>query len=81
LLAREDQFVETFTENLMTFGLGRTLGYYDMPTVRAIVRNAGAQDYRLSSIILGIVHSDAFQKERAADDKARPAEQKVAARD
>jgi hypothetical protein len=81
LLARKEQFVRTFTENLMTFGLGRTLRYYDMPTVRAIVRNAANQDYRLSAIILGIVHSDAFQKERAADDKARPAEQKVAARD
>jgi hypothetical protein len=81
LLARKDQFVRTFTENLLTFGLGRTLHYYDMPTVRAIVRNAATQDYRVSSIILGIVHSDAFQKERAADDKPRPAEQKVAARD
>ncbi len=81
LLARKEQFVQTFTENLLTFALGRTLRYYDMPTVRAIVRNAATQDYRLSAIILGIVHSDAFQNERAADDKARPAEQKVAARD
>jgi len=68
LLARREQFVRTFTENLMTFALGRTLQYYDMPAVRAIVRNAAGQDYRLSSIVLGIVHSDAFQKERAAQD-------------
>jgi len=48
--------------------------------VRAIVRNAAGQDYRLSAIVLGIVHSDAFQKERAADGE-RPGEQKVARRD
>ena len=79
LLARKEQFVRTFTENLLTFALGRTLQYYDMPGVRAIVRNAAGQDYRLSSIVLGIVHSDAFQKERAADDE-RPGEQKLALR-
>ncbi len=81
LLDRTDQFVQTFTENLMTFGLGRTVRYYDMPTVRAIVHKAAADDYRLSSIVLGIVNSDAFQKERAVEDTPRPADQKVAARD
>jgi hypothetical protein len=81
LLARKDQFVETFTENLMTFGLGRTVHYYDMPTVRAIVHNAAQDDYRLSSIILGIVKSDAFQMDRAVDEQAHATDQKVAARD
>ena len=81
LLARTDQFVQTFTENLMTFGLGRTLRYYDMPAVRAIVRQAATQDYRLSSIILGIVNSDAFQMDRAVEDKPHTLDQKVAARD
>ncbi len=81
LLARTDQFVQTFTENLMTFALGRTLRYYDMPTVRTIVRQAKSEDYRLSSIVLGIVKADAFQKERAVEDKPRPTDQKVAARD
>lgn len=61
LLARADEFVQTFTENLMTFALGRTLAYYDMPTVRAIVRNAARQDYRFSAIIAGVIASDAFQ--------------------
>jgi hypothetical protein len=61
LLARKEQFVQTFTENLMTFALGRGVKYYDMPRVRAIVRDAAKQDYRLSSIVLGIVGSDAFQ--------------------
>ena len=41
LLARPEQFVQTFTENLMTFALGRGVQYYDMPTVRSIVRDAG----------------------------------------
>ncbi len=61
LLARGDQFAQTFTENLMTFALGRGVKYYDMPRVREIVRQAAKQDYRLSAIVLGIVGSDAFQ--------------------
>ncbi len=61
LLARRDQFVQTFTENLMTFALGRGVKYYDMPRVREIVRESAKQDHRLSSIVLGIVRSDAFQ--------------------
>jgi len=57
----------------MTFGLGRTVRYYDMPTVRAIVRNAAKDDYRLSSIILGIVKSDAFQmQETVSPSPATP---------
>lgn len=81
LLARKEQFVETFTENLMTFGLGRTVRYYDMPTVRTIVRDAAKDDYRLSSIVLGIVKSDAFQMEKAVEDPPHAADQKVAARE
>lgn len=61
LLARRDQFVQTFTENLMTFALGRGVKFYDMPRVREIVRESAKQDYRLSAIVLGIVGSDAFQ--------------------
>jgi len=61
LLARRDQFAQTFTENLMTFALGRGVKYYDMPRVREIVRESAKQNYRLSAIVLGIVGSDAFQ--------------------
>jgi mono/diheme cytochrome c family protein len=61
MVARREQFVQTFTEHLMTFALGRGVKYYDMPRVRAIVRDSAKQDYRLSSIVLGIVASDAFQ--------------------
>jgi hypothetical protein len=60
LLRRPDQFVQTLTTRLMTFALGRGLEAEDMPTVRAIVRAAAADDYRFSSIVRGIVKSDAF---------------------
>jgi mono/diheme cytochrome c family protein len=66
LAARPAEFVETFTENLMTFALGRKVGPLDMPTVRAIVREAERDDYRFESLVLGIVSSDAFRKREAA---------------
>ena len=62
LLAHPDQFVQTLTEKLMTYGLGRPLEYSDMPTVRGIVRDVASQDYRFSSLLTAIVSSDAFRK-------------------
>jgi Protein of unknown function (DUF1592)/Protein of unknown function (DUF1588)/Protein of unknown function (DUF1585)/Protein of unknown function (DUF1587)/Protein of unknown function (DUF1595)/Cytochrome C oxidase, cbb3-type, subunit III len=61
LMAQRTQFVKTVTEKLLTYALGRGLEYYDAPTVRAIDRAAAADDYRWSSVILGIVKSAAFQ--------------------
>jgi hypothetical protein len=61
LLARPDQFVQTLTEKIMTFALGRGVTYQDMPTVRAIVRRAAANHYRFEDIVSGIVESDAFE--------------------
>lgn len=61
LLAREDQFVQAFTEKLMMYALGRELEYHDMRQVRAIVREARAENYTLSAIVAGIVGSDAFR--------------------
>jgi hypothetical protein len=61
LLRRPEQFVGTLTENLLTYSLGRSLAYYDAPTVRAIVREAARSDYRFSSLIMGIVKSTPFQ--------------------
>ncbi|MEO6340858.1 MAG: DUF1592 domain-containing protein [Caulobacteraceae bacterium] len=63
MMATPNVFVQTFTENLMTFALGRPVQYFDMPTVRGIVRDSGKQNYRLSAIIMGIVNSPAFQME------------------
>ena len=64
ILARPEQFVQTLTEKLMTYGLGRSLEYRDMPTVRRIVRDAAAQEYRFSALVAGIVSSKQFQMKR-----------------
>ena len=55
LFGGRDLFVRAFTEKLMMYAVGRELKAYDMPQVRAVVRRAAAQDYRLSSIVSGIV--------------------------
>jgi len=60
ILERPEVFVGTFTEKLLTYALGRGLTATDMPTVRAIVRGAAPQDYRFSSLILGVVKSAPF---------------------
>ena len=65
LLRRPDQFARTFTENLLTYSMGRTREYYDMPTVRRIVRETAAKDYRFSAIVQDIVKSDQFRMRRA----------------
>ncbi len=65
LAARREQFVETFTEKLLTYALGRGLEAYDRPVVRAIAREAAADDHRWSAIILGIARSTPFQMRRS----------------
>jgi len=67
LVARPDQFVQALTENLLTYALGRSIDYRDMPAVRKIVRGAQADDYRFESIVRGIISSDAFRKREAPD--------------
>ncbi len=57
--------VRTFTENLMAYAVGRRVEYYDQPTIRSIVKEAEKNDYRISSFILGVVRSPAFQMKRA----------------
>jgi Protein of unknown function (DUF1592)/Protein of unknown function (DUF1588)/Protein of unknown function (DUF1585)/Protein of unknown function (DUF1587)/Protein of unknown function (DUF1595) len=61
LLSRPDIFVGTFAEKLLTYALGRGVEYYDAPAIRAIVRDSRAHDYRVSSLVLGIVKSAPFQ--------------------
>jgi hypothetical protein len=69
LLKRPEAFVNTVTEKLLTYALGRSLDSYDMPAVRAIVRDAAKSDYRFSSIVTGIVSSVPFQmRTRLAQD-------------
>jgi hypothetical protein len=61
LLSRSDAFVTNVTEKLFTYALGRPVQYFDMPTVRTVVHRAAQNDDRFSSLILGVVSSDAFQ--------------------
>jgi hypothetical protein len=61
LLKRPVPLVRNFTANLFAYGMGRSTEYFDQPTIRAIVRAAEKDRYRLSSLIMGIVKSDAFQ--------------------
>jgi hypothetical protein len=73
LVERPESFIETFTENLMTYALGRRADYRDMPAVRRIVREAARDDYRFESLVLGIVASDAFRKRDAGGLTQAPA--------
>jgi mono/diheme cytochrome c family protein len=65
LLRRPEQFVQGFVENLLTYAMGRTHEYYDMPTVRKIVRDAAAKDYKVSAIVQAVVKSEQFKMRRA----------------
>jgi mono/diheme cytochrome c family protein len=66
LLSRREQFVETVVEKLFTYGLGRGTEYYDRPAIRQVLHDAAQNDYRWSSIILGIVRSKPFEMRTAA---------------
>jgi mono/diheme cytochrome c family protein len=66
LLAHKDAVLANFTERLLTYAIGRRLGPSDMPTVRAIMRQAARSDYRLSSFIVGVAMSNAFQSTSGA---------------
>jgi hypothetical protein len=66
LSERPAVFAEALTEKLMMYALNRQLEYFDMPQVRAVVRGAAKDDYKLSAIVLGIVNTDAFRKQGPA---------------
>jgi hypothetical protein len=67
LLKKKEMFVETFTERLLTYALGRGVEEYDRPVIRKIVRDASADDQKWSDIILGIINSTPFQMRRVKD--------------
>jgi hypothetical protein len=69
LLKHSDVFLLSFTENLMTYALGRRIEYSDMPAIRAIVRDAAKNNNRMSSFILGVANSAAFRMAKAAEPK------------
>ncbi len=64
LLSKPERFVTTITEKLMIYALGRGLEYYDMPTVRSVVKQSAASNYKFSSLVLGIVDSQPFLMRR-----------------
>jgi hypothetical protein len=66
LVDRPATFAQAVTERLMMYAVNRQLEYFDMPQVRAIVREAAKNNYRLSSIVLGIVNSNAFRRQAPA---------------
>jgi hypothetical protein len=67
ILSQPERFVRTATEKLMTYALGRALTAADMPTARAIVRQAADDEYRFSSLVLGLVTSEPFQMRIAVE--------------
>ena len=77
LLANREQFVQTLTEKLMMYALGRTVEYHDMPTVRGIVRASADDGYKFSSIVMNIVNSEPFQMRQVPQDNA-PAQTQTA---
>jgi mono/diheme cytochrome c family protein len=74
LVKRPVPLVRNFTENLMAYGLGRRVEFFDQPTIRAIAKNAEANNYKISSFILGVVKSDAFRMRRVEPETTTTAE-------
>jgi hypothetical protein len=78
LTQNPEQFVQTFTERFLTYGLGRTLDYRDMPAVRKIVREAAKKDYRFSELVWQVVASEPFRMRVAAEPPAPPSNSTIA---
>jgi hypothetical protein len=66
LMKHQDVIMLSFTESLMTYALGRRVEAYDMPAIRAIVRDAKRNNYKFSSLISGVANSAAFRMGRVA---------------
>jgi mono/diheme cytochrome c family protein len=80
LLRHPEQFAQTLTEKLMTYALGRGVEYFDMPSVRKIVRDAKDENYKFSSIVLGIVKAPAFQSSEVEMTRNEQPAREVAAK-
>jgi hypothetical protein len=74
LASHSDQFVQTLTVNLLTYALGRSVEYFDMPVVRQIVRDADHKGDRFAAIVMGIVGSPEFQMQQPQDSGAKSAD-------
>ncbi len=73
LTARPEVFVQTFTEKLLTYAIGRAVDYYDMPAVRKIIRDAAPNNYKFSSVVTGIIRSAPFQMRMKVETSAESA--------
>jgi hypothetical protein len=73
LMGHSDVVLSTFTENLLAYGMGRVLDPHDMTAVRTILRDAGRNENRFSSFVLGVVKSQPFQMRRAEEQVAASA--------
>jgi hypothetical protein len=74
LLKHSGVIITSFTENLMTYALGRRMEAHDMPAIRAIVREAAKSDHRMSAFILGVVNSSAFRMSKVESATTNVAE-------
>ena len=72
LLNHSADYLGTFSESILAYGLGRVLDSYDMPAVRAVARDAAKNDNRFSSFILGVVKSTPFQMRRVEENESVP---------
>ena len=64
--------MQTFVEGLLTYAMGRTREYYDMPTIRRMVRQTATKDYRFSAIVQAVVASEQFRMRRVPVGQAVP---------
>ena len=67
LMERADQFVESLSEKMLTYGVGRGLEHYDLPAVRKIRRETVAKEYRFSALVQAVVESVPFQMRRTPE--------------
>jgi hypothetical protein len=80
LLERSDQFVQTLTEKLMIYALGRTVEYHDMPAIRKVVREASEEDYTFASVVTALARSEPFRMKRIPDVETELTSQQAAVR-
>jgi hypothetical protein len=71
LLDRHEAFVASMTEKLLMYAVGREIKYYDMPVVRAVMRDAAKNRYRFSDLVMGIIRSAPFQMRTVGVDSSR----------
>jgi hypothetical protein len=68
-----DQFVQTLVMKMMTYATGRPMEWHDMPTIRAIVKQAAAEDYRFGAVLAAIVDSAPFRMQQVPVEEKPPA--------